>query len=202
MYEKIIDEPEYKTNVFIKNDEAEKFVDDSSLIVIVDTHRPSLLDFPELIENSSHVVVFDHHRKNVEFISNTVMNYYDPYASSTAELVTQMLQIKNDAKITPIDADALLAGITIDTKNFTFKTGARTYDVAAYLRRKGADSVRVRMFFRDNIDTYKAKISAINNMQIFNGNIAITVCENSDLDTTLMAAQTAHELLNINGIAA
>lgn len=202
MYEKIIDEPEYKTNVFIKNDEAEKFVDDSSLIVIVDTHRPSLLDFPELIENSSHVVVFDHHRKNVEFISNTVMNYYDPYASSTAELVTQMLQIKNDAKITPIDADALLAGITIDTKNFTFKTGSRTYDVASYLRRKGADSVRVRMFFRDNIDTYKAKISAINNMQIFNGNIAITVCENSDLDTTLIAAQTADELLNINGISA
>ena len=202
MYEKIICEPEYKTNVFIKNEDAEKFIDSSSLIIIVDTHRQTLLECPKLIENSSHIVVFDHHRRNAEFISNTVMNYYEPYASSTAELVTEMLQIKNDVKITPTDADALLAGITIDTKNFTFKTGARTYDVAAYLRRKGADSVRVKMFFRDEPDTYKAKISAIHNMEIFNNNIAITICEKNISNAQLIIAQTADELLNINGISA
>lgn len=202
MYEKIISEPEYKTNVFIKNDEAQNFSGPSSLIVIVDTHRPSLLDFPQLIENSHHVIVFDHHRKNVEFVNNTVMNYYEPYASSTAELVTEMLQIKNDTKLSPIEADALLAGITIDTKNFTFKTTARTYDVAAYLRRKGADSVRVKMFFRDDIQSYKAKISAMNNIEIFNKNIAISICEKNPANTPLIAAQTADELLNINEISA
>ncbi len=202
MYERIIKEPEFKTNVFIKNDEAEKFIDSTSLIVIVDTHRKTLLECPSLIENSSHIVVFDHHRKNVEFISDTVMNYYEPHASSTAELVTEMLQIKNDVKITPTDADALLAGITIDTKNFTFKTGAKTYDTAAYLRRKGADSVRVKMFFRDDIDTYKAKFSAASNMEIFNGNIAITTCEKNIPNAQLVIAQTADELLNINGVEA
>lgn len=201
MYEKIIEAPEYKTDVFIKNQEVEKFLDASSLIVIVDTHRPSLLDFPELIENSHHVVVFDHHRKNVEFVDDTVMNYYEPYASSTAELVTEMLQIK-DIKLSATEANALLAGIMIDTKNFTFKTGARTYEVAAFLRRKGADSTCVKMFFRDDFETYKTKIATIINMQIFNKNIAISVCEKNNSNAILIAAQAADELLNINGIAA
>lgn len=202
MYEKIIISDEYK-NVFVNNEEAKKIKNEFSLVVILDTHRASLLECPDLIENFSRVVIVDHHRKNVEFINNTVMNYYETNASSTAELVTEMLNIKN-INLSPTEADMLLAGIIIDTKNFVFKTSMRTYEIAAFLKKKGADTVRVKKFFRDDFDVYKIKSRAISNMEIIdkdNKKIAIAVCEKNDF-AFLIAAQTADEILNINNIEA
>lgn len=202
MYKEIIMSSNYE-GVFIKNEQAKKIREELSLMVIVDTHRASLLECPELAENFSRIVIFDHHRKNVDFIDNTVMDYYETNASSTAELVTEMLNIKN-IELSPLEADMLLAGIIIDTKNFVFKTSTRTHEAAAFLKTKGADAVRVKKFFRDDFDFYKIKIRAINNMEIFelNGkNLAIAVCERNDY-AFLTAAQTADEILNIDKIEA
>jgi c-di-AMP phosphodiesterase-like protein len=200
MYKKIIDENEYSNDVFINNDTAIEFLDKNTLVVIVDVHRPSLLECPEILKHTSRIIVCDHHRKSVEFINNTVMDYYEPYASSASELITEMLQIKSDIKLLQIEADSLLAGITIDTKNFTFKTGIRTYDAASYLKRKGADAARVKLFFRSDLDFYKTKLAAVNNAEIYKKNIIISYCKkNTD---PLVIAQTADELLNINNISA
>ncbi|MDO4530815.1 MAG: DHHA1 domain-containing protein, partial [Bacillota bacterium] len=144
-----------------------------------------------------------HHRKStMDFIENAVLLYHEPYASSTSELVTEMIQhIGKKIKLKPIEADALLAGITLDTKNFAVKTGAITFDAAGFLRRNGADSIRVRMLFQNDIESYKAKAAAVRDAELYRG-MAISACPADREASTLVAAQAADDLMNVAGIKA
>ncbi len=188
---------------FLASDRAKRMVSDQTLLIVCDTHRPSFTQEPELIDMVDRVIVIDHHRRASEFIKDPVLVYLEPYASSTSEMVTEILQyIMDRIEIPPIEADALLAGIFIDTKNFTFKTGVRTFEAASYLRRKGANTVTSRQLFQSDMSTFIAKAEAVKGAQIFRGNIAISVSPSNVKDSTLIAAQAADELLNINGVIA
>lgn len=188
---------------FITSEEALEMVDDNNLVVVVDTHKPSLTECPELIEQSSRVVMIDHHRRSTEFIEKAILKYLEPYASSTAELITEMMQyMENKPKIEKEEADALLAGITVDTKNFSLKTGVRTFDAAAYLRRQGADTVRVRQLFQDDIDTFTEKANVVGSAIRYKDTIAISTSQKAVDNIRLIAAQAADDLLNIRGITA
>lgn len=190
-------------NKFITSAEALERMTSKTLLVITDTHRHSILECGDVLNQANKVVVFDHHRKSTDFIENAVLFYHEPYASSTCELVTEIIQyIGEKIKLKPIEADALLAGITVDTKNFCVKTGAITFEAAAYLRRNGADSIRVRLLFQDDIDAHRAKAAAIRNAEIFMDHIALSICEPDMANTTITAAQAADDLLNITGIKA
>lgn len=203
IYDRLTKIPEYSRDVFIDNVGAAALASDKSLLVVVDTHRPSFTEYPPLLGMTNKVVVFDHHRKHTEHIQNPVMNYHEPYASSTCELVTEMLSyLKTGIVLQPAEADALLAGITVDTKNFAFKTGARTFEAAAYLRRHGADGVRVKVLFQNDMDAYLDKTLAVNHSEIFMDNIAITTVPPEVHNPSLTTAQTADELLGISGILA
>lgn len=201
--EKIKNEyPEY-LKIIISPDEAMLKVDEDSLCIVVDNHRPSFTEVPELLDVINKVIVIDHHRRGAEFIEEPVLTYLEPYASSTCELVTEILYYLGD-KITieKFEAEALLAGITVDTKNFTFKTGVRTFEAASYLRRVGADTTSVKQLFRDDLNTFMMRAEVVKNATIFEGKIAISsVLVKSD-DSVLIAAQAADDLLNINGINA
>jgi len=195
----------YARKVFISADKAETILTRRSLIVVVDTHRNSYIEGGEILKlpHAKKIVVFDHHRKSTEFVEDAVLAYHEPYASSTCELITEMLQyLQEDLEIEGVEADALLAGITIDTKNFAIKTGAKTFEAAAFLRRIGADSMRVKLLLKNDLDSFRAKATAINNAYVIHDRIAISVCD-AELDNpTLTAAQTADELLNVYGIEA
>ena len=148
--------------------------------------------------------MFDHHRKSAQdFIEQAVLLYHEPYASSTSELITEMIQhIGKKIKLRSIEADALLAGITVDTKNFAVKTGAITFESAGFLRRNGADSIRVRMLFQNDIDSYKAKATAVRDAELYLGSMALSVCPANRENSTLTAAQTADDLMNVTGVKA
>lgn len=188
---------------FITSGEAMDMVDEDTLVVVVDTHKPSLTECPEIIEASSRVVLVDHHRRSTEFIDKAVLKYMEPYASSTSELVTEMLQyMENKPKIEKEEADALLAGITVDTKNFTLKTGVRTFDAAAYLRRQGADTIRVRQLFQDDLETFIEKAAIVGTAIRHKESIAISTSDIQSESIQLIAAQAADDLLDIRGINA
>ncbi|HQD51334.1 MAG TPA: DHHA1 domain-containing protein, partial [Defluviitaleaceae bacterium] len=147
--------------------------------------------------------VFDHHRRSEEFIENAVLIYLEPFISSTCEMITEILQyVVDKIKLNPLEADMLLAGITIDTKNFVFKTGVRTFEAAAFLKRNGADSTRVRMLFQNDMEAYKAKAEAVRHAEIYKGDIAISVAPLNVENIAVIAAQAADELLSISGIKA
>ncbi|HOA79609.1 MAG TPA: DHH family phosphoesterase [Defluviitaleaceae bacterium] len=202
-YDKLIESEEYDDKLFLNSIEALASVKDTSLLVVVDVHRPSYTECPELLELSKKIVVFDHHRRSEEFIENAVLTYLEPFISSTCEMITEILQyIVDKVKLTPIEADILLAGITIDTKNFVFKTGVRTFEAAAFLKRNGADSTRVRMLFQNDMEAYKAKAEAVRNAEIYKSNIAISVAPSNVDNIAVIAAQAADELLSISGIKA
>jgi len=203
LYKRITALPEYEGDAFMKPDDALNFSDAATLVIVVDTHRPSLTECPELLKKSKKIVVFDHHRKCAEFIENPALNYHEPYASSTSELVTEMIQHLNaETAFEGAEADALLAGITIDTKNFALKTGAKTFETAAFLRRRGADSTRVRLLQQSDQKSYKEKTIAVNNAEFLNDNIAMSVCSGDVENPTLVTAQAADELLYITGVVA
>ncbi len=200
VYSKFRDKEEYK---FITNVEALEMFGEKDLVVVVDTHRPSFTQCPELIDKTDNIVLIDHHRRSTEFIENTVLTYLEPYASSTAELVTEILQYIDDKLcLEKIEAEALLAGITVDTKNFSFKTGVRTFEAASLLRRAGADTTEVRKLFQDDLSTFVAKANVVRNAEVIEGSIAISACEENIQNVQLVAAQGADELLNIKGITA
>ncbi len=202
-FDRIINETDYAETAFINSDEALKKIRENTLLIIVDTHKQSICEFPELIDKAPKIVVFDHHRKSTEFIHNAVLTYHEPYASSTCELITEMfLYMNKDIALSNVEADGLLAGITVDTKNFAFKTGTKTFEAAAYLKRKGADTIRVRMLFQNSIEYYALKAKVIEGMETFNRNMAIAVSEPNVENPTLLAAQVSDELLNIKGIEA
>ena len=181
--------------------QAVDIVDDNTLIVVVDTHKPSLTECPELIVDNDRIVLIDHHRRSTEFIDKAVLKYMEPYASSTSELVSEIFQyMENKPHIEKEEADALLAGITVDTKNFSIKTGVRTFDAAAYLRRQGADTTRVRQLFQDDLQTFIDKAAIVGTAIRYTEAIAISTSDIQSESIQLIAAQAADDLLDIKGI--
>lgn len=196
------EEPEY-LDIILNSEEAVDMVDESSLLVVVDNHKPSFTEVPELLDMTDKVVLIDHHRRGAEFIESPVLTYLEPYASSTCELVTEILYYMSDKmEMTKFEADALLAGITVDTKNFTFQTGVRTFEAASILKRAGADTTNVRQLFRDDFNTFLNKAEVVKNSKIVFEKIAIGRLELDMEDSILIAAQSANDLLNINGVEA
>ncbi len=187
----------------ITGEEASEMMDEKSLLIVLDNHRPSLTEEPKLLQLTQKVVVIDHHRRGAEFINNPVLTYLEPYASSTAELVTEVLTYMGDeTNLTKFEAEALLAGITVDTKNFSFQTGVRTFEAAAVLKRSGADTTIVKQLFRDDFSTFVNKAEVIKSSKIIFDTIAIGRLEKQMEDSILIAAQAANELLNINDVEA
>ncbi len=202
--DRFVGNPDYPEDLFLTGSKAAELVDANTLLVVVDVNRPSITDAPELLRLVKTIVVLDHHRQSSEIIDNAVLSYVEPYASSSCEMVAEVLQyIADGIKIKSAEADALYAGIVIDTNNFTNQTGVRTFEAAAFLRRNGADVVRVRKMFRDDLEDYKAKAEAVREAEIFEGCFAISVCSSVGIGSpTVVGAQAANELLDIAGIKA
>jgi len=203
---RLMDEVKSKPLLFeryISPEEALSRLTDRTLLVIVDTHKPSMVIDEKLLNRSEKVVVIDHHRRGEEFISNTMLVYMEPYASSTAELVTELLeyQPKHD-KITMLEATAMLAGIIVDTKSFTLRTGARTFEAASYLRTNGADTVLVQRLLKEDIETYIERSKIINTVEFFREGIAIAHGEEINPYSQVLIAQTADILLTMKGVSA
>lgn len=194
---------DYYKDVFVSREEALKLTDKNTVLIVVDTHRPSFTEYPALLEIAEKVVLIDHHRRGLEFIDNAVLTYHETYASSACEMVTELIQyISDKPRIDVISAEALLAGITLDTKNFTFKTGVRTFEAAAMLRKLGADTVSVKQLFQGDLDSFISKADVIKNAKIIGGKIALSSCPENLENPQLLAAQVADELLNIKGVRA
>ena len=194
----------YPDNMFIDSTEALVMQDSNTLVVVVDTNRPSYTECPQLIERSESIVVFDHHRNRKETIEGTLLSYIEPYASSTCEMVTEMFPYFSDKiELTTQEADALYAGILIDTSNFMTKTGVRTFEAAAYLRRNGAEVTRVRKLLREDMNAYKAKAEIVRHAMVYKEAFAISEYTGEKTESpTIIGAQAANELLNIVGIKA
>ena len=197
---KILKSEENK-NLIINCDYAKEYIDDETLLVLVDVHSKSYVQDIDLVKKSIKTVIIDHHRKSPDFIQDTLLNYTEVYASSTSELVTEMVQYMLDKpKLTRMQAEGLLAGICMDTKNFFFKTGVRTFEAAAFLRKLGADTIDIKKFFSNDLESYRKKAEIIKTTELEN-EIAIATCPNDIIDT-VTAAQAADQLLNIAGIEA
>jgi c-di-AMP phosphodiesterase-like protein len=188
---------------FISPEEALEMATDKTLLVIVDTHRPSLVMEERLLSKIDNVVVIDHHRRGDEFIKNPLLVYMEPYASSTAELVTEFLEYQpKNGKIEMIEATALLAGIIVDTKSFTLRTGFRTFDAASYLRGQGADTVLVQKLLREDVETYIRRSKLIESVSLYRAGIAIAMGTEDQLNDQVIIAQAADTLLTMDGIIA
>lgn len=201
---RFLTDSEYEDDMFLNSEQALELVDPNTLLVIVDVNRPGYTECPELLERAKTVVVLDHHRQVGEVIENAVLSYIEPYASSACEMVTEILQYVDDnMKLRQVEADAMYSGIVIDSNNFLTKTGVRTFEAAAFLRRCGADITRVRKIFRINRLEYKLRAEAVHAMEIFMDCYAITECNAEGVDSpTILGAQVANELLNISDIKA
>lgn len=189
-------------DVFITKEDIKKQEFDNSLLVVVDTHKASYLAVPDLLEEFDKVVVIDHHRRGPEFIENTILTYHEVYASSTSELVTELLMYLDEVKLTAKEAETIFSGILIDTKNFTFKTGVRTFEVAAYLKKTGLDITEVKHIFQNDFETYMTKVNIVKEAEIIDGKIAMSVCSEQHDNMSVIAAQAADELLSITGVLA
>ena len=196
--------PDYEQDMIIGSQEAVTKVGDGTAVVVVDVNRPSITDCPDLLHLCKTIVVFDHHRAGTETIENATLSYVEPYASSTCEMVSEIMQyIGDNVRVTASEANCLYSGIMIDTNNFVQKTGVRTFEAAAYLRRSGADVTVVRKLFRENVDEYKAKADAVSQAEIYKGAYAISTCQGEGITSpTIVGAQAANELLNIRGVKA
>jgi len=204
MMDRFINNSDYPQDLFLMGDDAAELADPSTALVVVDVNRPSYTEEPQLLNLVKTIVVIDHHRQSSEIISNATLSYVEPYASSACELVAEILQYVTDSiRIKSLEADAMYAGIVIDTNNFTNQAGVRTFEAAAFLRRNGADVTRVRKLFRDNMEDYKARAEAVRQAEVFEGAFAISVCPAENVESpTVVGAQAANELLDIIGIKA
>ncbi len=187
-------------NLIIEPEEADDYVNNNTLLVILDTHRKSFLEYPELFDSIGKVVVIDHHRKTVDHIDKAVIFYHEPNASSASEMVTELIQyIDMDIDMPKVCAEALMSGITLDTKNFVMKTGVRTFEAAAYLRSLGVDTVAVKQLFSNSMKTQQAKSEVVKNAAMYD-ECAIGVVDFESDDVRIVASQAADELLNIDGV--
>ncbi|MBR1627719.1 MAG: DHH family phosphoesterase [Lachnospiraceae bacterium] len=194
----------YPEDMFIDSQEARESQTRNTLVVVVDTNRPNYTECPEILKRRKNVVVFDHHRQGKEQIKNPLLSYIEPYASSACEMIAEVLQYFTEhIVLTSGEADCIYAGILIDTNNFMTKTGVRTCEAAAYLRRNGAEVTRVRKLLRENMEAYKARAEVVRHAEVYRGAFAISTCPAGDLESpTVVSAQAANELLNIVGIKA
>lgn len=198
--ERFNEDPVYK-DTFITVENCRQNLKEDSLLIIVDVHNKSYVHDYELVKSFSKIVIIDHHRRSTDAIEGAHLSYIETYASSTSELVTEMLQYMiENPKIRPLEAEALLAGICVDTKNFYLKTGVRTFEAAGFLRKLGADTIDIKRMFAENLDTYLKKAQIIRSVEVING-IAIASCP-PEIEDTVIAAQASDELLNITGIQA
>lgn len=204
MVQRFLGSEDYESDLFIRSEDAIDIMDANTLVVVVDVNKPSRTECPELLNMTKSVVVLDHHRQTSEVIENALLAYIEPFASSTCEMVAEILQyIQDGIRLKPVEADAMYGGIVIDTNNFVQKTGVRTFEAAAFLKRHGADVVRVKKMFRDNFNDYKWRADSVSRAEIFLDCFAITVCEAAEVQSpTVLGAQIANELLDINGIEA
>ena len=202
--ERFLNNQDYPDDLFLNGEQAAELVDANTILVVVDVNRPSITDAPQLLQMVKTIVVLDHHRQSSEIIDNAVLSYVEPYASSACEMVAEVLQyIADGIRVKPQEADAMYAGIVIDTNNFNNQAGVRTFEAAAYLRRNGADITRVRKLFRDDMVNYKARAQAVNQAEVFEEAFAISECPADGIENpTIVAAQAANELLEIKGIKA
>ncbi|HYE68314.1 MAG TPA: DHH family phosphoesterase [Anaerovoracaceae bacterium] len=189
---------------FINNEQALEMADKETLVVVVDTHRPSMVECPELLTRTDKLVVIDHHRKTEEFIDNATLTYMEAYASSTSELITEILQYSGGEKkdIDKFEAEALLAGITVDTNRFSIRTGVRTFEASAWLRRMGADTASVRQFFQTDMNSLKQRSKIVASAFMPVPGIAVAKCEGKHLDVQVINSRAADEMLNIKGVKA
>ncbi len=199
-----INNPDYDPSMFVTSEQAKDLVDNNTVVVVVDTNKPSYTECQELLYMTKTVVVLDHHRRGSEVIENAVLSYVEPYASSACEMVAEILQyFSDDLRIRNMEADCIYAGIMIDTNNFTTRAGVRTFEAAAFLRRSGADVTRVRKLLRDNLQSYQARAEAVRTAHIYRDYFAIARCPSEGVDSpTVVGAQAANELLNIAGVKA
>ena len=194
----------YPADLFINSEEALAITNRNTLVMVVDTNRPSYTECPELLKRTNTVCVFDHHRQGSEVIENPVLSYIEPYASSACEMIAEVLQyFAEDIQLEPDEADCIYAGILIDTNNFSTKTGVRTFEAAAYLKRAGAEVTRVRKMLRNDMAAYKARAEAVRHAEVYRNAFAISICPADNVESpTVVGAQAANELLNIVGIKA
>ena len=204
LYQAFCDSDAYPEDMFIRSADVQEIMNDNTMVIVVDTNKPEMVECPELLKRAKTIVVFDHHRQSSDMIENTVLSYIEPYASSACEMVAEVLQyISDNIKITNLEANSMYAGIMIDTNNFMNRTGVRTFEAAAFLRRCGADITYVRKIFRDDLDSYRLKAEIIGNAEVFQQEYAIATGTNATVESpTIIGAQAANELLNINGIKA
>ena len=200
--EALSEEESYK-NVIINKNEALAKISPETLLVIVDTDKRTYVDVPELLKETSKIVIIDHHRRSTDFIDDAMLTFHEVYASSAAELVTEIIEYSEaDVKLTEFEAEALYAGIMMDTKNFTFKTGVRTFEAAAYLRKCGVDIITVKKWFQSDLDTYNKISKIVAKAEITNDTIAIAICDEKDKDINIICAKAADELLTISNVTA
>ena len=195
-------DPEYE-DVVINKEVALENIDEETLLIVVDTHRTNYVDAPELLEKTKNIAIIDHHRRSADFIEDATLIFQEVYASSAAELVTELLQYSSKKiNLKTIEVESLYAGIMMDTKNFTFKTGVRTFEAAAYLRRCGVDIIRVKKWFQSDLESYNKIADIVKKAEIVNDTIAISINEEKGKDTNLICAKAADELLTISNITA
>ena len=189
--------------VILDKAEAMNKITPNTLLVIVDTHKRSYVEIPELLEKTEKIVIIDHHRKSEDFIENAILTFHEAYASSASELVTEIVEYATqEVTLEQIEAESLYAGIMMDTKNFTFKTGVRTFEAAAYLRKYGIDIIKVKKWFQSDLESYTVIAEIVKNAEIINDSIGISVYEEKDKNANLICAKAADELLTISNISA
>lgn len=190
-------------DVIIDKSTAISKTNQNTLLIVVDTHKKGYVEIPELLELTDKIVIVDHHRKVEDFIENVILSFHEAYASSSAELVTEIIEYAtNSIKLETIEAESLYAGIMMDTKNFTFKTGVRTFEAAAYLKKYGVDMIKVKKWFQSDLDTYNIISKVVQNTEIVNDTIGISVYDTIDKNANLICAKVADELLTISNITA
>ncbi len=204
LYESYEKDSSYPDDLFLTSAEAIPMVDEDSMVIVVDTNRPQMTECEELLKKTRTIVVLDHHRQSSDNIENALLSYIEPYASSSCEMVSEVLQyIVDDIKIPKLEASSMYAGIMIDTNNFVNRTGVRTFEAAAFLRRCGADITLVRKMFRDDMESYRAKAEIISSAEVYQQKFAIAVGRDLTIESpTIIGAQAADELLDISGIKA
>lgn len=200
--DKLRESGDYEANLLITHEQAIEMTNQNTVVVVVDTNRPTMTECEELLYLTKTIVVLDHHRQGTDKIENAALSYIEPSASSACEMVAELLQYYDSSiRLKSLEADCMYAGIIIDTNNFVAKTGMRTFEAAAFLRRYGADPTRVRKAFRNDMETYKARAEAVRHAELFMGCYAISVCPSEGLDSpNVVGAQAANELLNIVGV--
>lgn len=202
-FRKSIEKDEEYEDVIINKEVALENVDEDTLLVIVDTHKLNYVESPELIDKVKEIVIIDHHRRSADFIENATLTFQEVYASSAAELVTELIQyVEEKVELKTIEAESLYAGIMMDTKNFTFKTGVRTFEAAAYLRKCGVDIIRVKKWFQSDLESFNKIAEIVGKAEIVNDTIAISIYEEKAKDVNVVCAKAADELLTISDITA